>query len=79
MMMPIDFDAQIRLADLRTRATAGEPITAQEMRELLLDLRRGREASATRAAAEKRTVAKASAPKINLRDLFAASAEPDAP
>jgi hypothetical protein len=73
--MPIDFDAHIRLVDLRTRAAAGEPINPEEMRDLLLDLRRGREAAATRVAAEKRATTKANtpAPKIDLRALFAAS------
>jgi hypothetical protein len=72
--MPIDFDAHIRLADLRVRAAAGETISAAEMRDLLLDLQRGREASATRAAAEKRTAAKAKPQtKLDLKQLFTAS------
>lgn len=78
--MPIDFNAHIALADLRARAAAGETITAAEMRDLLLDLQRGREASATRAAAERRATAKAAKPaptKLDLKQLFQASVEQD--
>jgi hypothetical protein len=75
--MPIDFDAHIRLADLRARAAVGETITPAEMRDLLLDLQRGREASATRAATEKRATAKAAKPqpKLDLKQLFQASVD----
>lgn len=74
----IDFDAQIRLVDLRTRAAAGERISANEMRELILDLQRGREVSAAKAAADRRTAKKASGPKtpkpaIDINSLFGGS------
>ena len=69
--MPIDFDAHIRLADLRTRVLAGEKPSAAEMRELLLDLQRGRDMSAARAASEKRTAAKAKKPTAAPLDLDA--------
>ena len=70
--MAIDLDAQVRLADLRLRSLNGERLTATEMRELLLDLQRGRDMAAATArstAAKARRVAKPK-PEINLADLF---------
>lgn len=71
--MPIDFDAHIRLADLRTRINSGQDVSADEMRDVLLQLRQGRDAAATanrkaaRAAAQPRT----KPPKeVDLVELF---------
>lgn len=75
----IDFEAQVHLSDLRARVLRGERPTATEYRDLLLDLRRGRDmaAAATRAQAAKlakakREDAKASKPKLDLAQLFGA-------
>jgi hypothetical protein len=58
--MTIDFDAQVHLADLRMRVLNNEPISAEEYRDLLMDLRRGRDmaAAATRAATARAAKAK---------------------
>ena|SRR5215469_13155074 len=72
-IVTIDFDAHIRLADLRMKVLNHdyEP-TPDEMRALILDLQRGREASAAREMAEKRKAKKASEPKppVDLSELF---------
>jgi hypothetical protein len=64
------FDAHIRLADLRTRVNSGERITADEMREVLLQLRAGRDAAGTTRRREAARTRKASKAPPNLNDLF---------
>jgi hypothetical protein len=76
--MPIDIDAHIRLADLRLRVLNGETPSAMEMRELLLDLQRGRDMAAAASAAQRRKIAKAAKafdkrPPLDLADLFKSS------
>ena len=85
--MTIDFDAQCHLADLRMRVQRGDRVTAAEYRDLLLDLRRGRDmaAAATRsatakAAKQKRADASAKAkPKLDLSKLFGSADSPSQP
>jgi hypothetical protein len=50
----IDFDAEVHLADVRLRVLNGETVTPKEYGDLLIDLRRGREAHAAAEAAQKR-------------------------
>lgn len=73
----IDFDAQANLADLRRRVLNGEQLTATEYRDLLLDLRRGRDMAAaaqsaqrSKAAREARQASKKPAKPLDLDALF---------
>ena len=59
--MAVDFEAQVHLADLRARVLRREPITALEYRDLLLDLRRGRDMATANAPAR---------PRLDLDALF---------
>jgi hypothetical protein len=75
--MPVDLDAHIRLADLRLRVLSGETPSAMEMRELLLDLQRGRDMTAAASAAQRRRVARETRaatkqrPPVDIDELFA--------
>lgn len=78
----IDFEAQAHLADLRMRVLRGETVSATEYRDLLLDLRRGRDmaAAATRAAAAKAAKLQREAkakPKLDLYTLFSGTSTSD--
>jgi hypothetical protein len=82
--MAIDFDAHAHLADLRLRVLNGEQPSAAEMRELLLDLQRGRDMAAAASASQRRTAAKAAKAvakrtmPIDIDALFAFGSEPKA-
>lgn len=68
--MPIDFDAQVRLADLRMRVLNGDTVTAAEYRQVVDDLRRGREAMALDKRKSAKTKKTAEQPKLDLSSLF---------
>jgi len=70
----MDFDAQTKLADLRIRVLAGEPVTALEYRQIVDDLRRGRESAAAAMVAARKAkptaAKKQKGPPVDLSTLF---------
>ena len=67
--MAIDFNALIKLADLRSRIADGYTPTAAEMHDLLDDLRRGRETAAKTAAKQRRQAAAVNSNRQGSLDL----------
>jgi hypothetical protein len=74
--MPIDFDSQLRLQDLRLRILNDPDYhpSASEMREVLLDLQQGRErAAATAGGAKRRGGQSRTSEPVDLDALFGAT------
>jgi hypothetical protein len=70
--MTNDLDAQVRLADIRSRVTRGEFVRPEEYRDLITNIRRGYAAAAKSSSAARKRPAKAAAPDFTLDTVFPA-------
>lgn len=68
--LPTTLAAQAALADIRTRILAGERVSPADMRSMLDDLRKDRDATSRAQAKAKREIAKANKPPLAAGDIL---------